>query len=128
MGQARPRHSSRDRSFRHLLDDLQALDLLVAEDDVPDGIGGGAHAVGGAEAKTICLPPHQLQALIARGGHRFYPLVELHPVLDPLIVQSLGGLVKHHLQGREVAFVPASDLKRVPPRPDFQKPRQYLHM
>ena len=57
MGRAGPPCSSRDRRFRHLLDDLQALDLLIAEDDVPDGIRSGAQAVGGAEAKTLACPP-----------------------------------------------------------------------
>ena len=92
----RPSGSCRDL-LGHLLDRPDALHLLIAQDDLPDGIRHGPKIVAGAEPHAVVHLAHQLKALGGRAG--LHPLVELHAFLDPLVVERLWWLIQHQLEG-----------------------------
>ena len=83
---SRPTHPRHPRSLNgrsgrccdllgHLLNCPDALHLLVAQDDLPDGIGHGPQVVAGAEAQAVVHLAHQFQALVSGGGAWLHPLV-----------------------------------------------------
>lgn len=65
---------------------LMPRNLLVAQNDAPQGVRDGAQVVAVQLA-------HQFQLLVPRCCAWFHPLVELHAVLDPLVVEGLRGKI-----------------------------------
>ena len=90
--------SLQDRLLCHRVDCRQHRLLRVAQDDRPQGSGDIPQAIRGAEAHAGGARVAQDQPLILGRLRWLHPLVELHPVTDPLIVQLLRGLVHHQLQ------------------------------
>eukprot|EP00435_Cladocopium_sp_Y103_P025010 s2373_g6.t1 len=74
---------------------------------------GGAHAIGAAEAEAVGWASHQFHTLVSRRRQGLHALVELelHAVLDPLVVEGLRGLIQDQLEGGHLTPMSSHNLE-----------------
>lgn len=101
---------------RHARPQLQAVDLLILQNDGPDGIGERAKTVGRAEPDTVGSASNQGQSLIPGSCQWLHPLVEGDPVAKPLVVELFWRFVQDHLQdhlqGGSMSPMTSKDLQK----------------